>query len=274
MQSPFLPLKLLKMPESWTVRLNPRFLFYSPSVDITIETKTYTLTMAKTVKDLLGIFALRYNVFFGPYEERSGCYDIDEFDRVCDHLVVLEKDSGQIIATSRVLSSDVTKRFYAQTEFYLDPFLAVGGKKLEWGRVCVHRDHRNRIVIDLLWKAVAQYIKACGFRYLFGCSSVKVSTPGKARALWDYFKREGMTSDRFSIAPVAPFAADLSLKGDVSHIQEDIPPLLKAYLRSGAKLHGPPAFDKTFDCLDFFTILDFENLSPSHKRRYFGHPSP
>ncbi|HEX3035652.1 MAG TPA: hypothetical protein VHT73_11080 [Thermodesulfobacteriota bacterium] len=48
--------------------------------------------------------------------------------------------------------------------------------------------------------------------------------------------------------------------------EELVPPLLKSYLKAGAKVCGAPALDRKFRCVDFLPILDVELLSTSFER--------
>ena len=48
---------------------------------------------------------------------------------------------------------------------------------VEIGRACVAKPYRNRRVLYLLWRGIAEYVLAHGKRYVFGCSSLTSQDP-------------------------------------------------------------------------------------------------
>lgn len=50
--------------------------------------------------------------------------------------------------------------------------------------------------------------------------------------------------------------------------EELLPPLCRAYLKIGASIGGEPAWDREFQCIDFLTILERENLNRTLWRRF------
>jgi putative hemolysin len=53
-------------------------------------------------------------------------------------------------------------------------------------------------------------------------------------------------------------------------LQVKVPKLLKTYLAIGARLCGPPAWDREFGTIDFLTLLDLKLLSPSARNRFLA----
>jgi len=267
---------LFKLPRGWDIRFSPRFIAYNPTYDIEVDTKLYRLETAKTMNDLLEVFELRHRIFLedtGAASKDSDGFDVDDYDSLCDHIVIRSKENNRIVGTYRVISSLHCDEFYSQSEFDLDEFLNRKGHKLELGRACIHHGHRNGAVIDLLWKGIAEYIKLTGSRYLFGCSSLKITDPADAKAVFNYLEENQQRLDQYSITPLSDYkmdfeSVDASLM-DSKDVKGLIPPLLRSYFTAGAKVFGEPALDKAFKCIDFFTILDMDNLTSGYKRRYF-----
>lgn len=254
--------------------LNPKFWNYSPLFDVKIETPHYILKTANNLDQVFEAFKLRHQVFLG-YDgaDENSSYDYDEFDNICDHLIIIDKSSGDVCGTYRILSSLKSSRFYSETEFGLTDFLQTPGVKMELGRACIDELHRNGAVIDLLWKGIAQYAHLMNARYLFGCSSVKTLDYTQARSLYDFLICHNHHSDDFKIRSHGVFEVDIlehsnyDLSG--GEIKSLMPSLLRSYLSAGARVYGYPAIDREFKCFDFFTVLDLENVSSSFKRRYF-----
>ena len=267
---------LFKLPRGWDIKFSPRFMAYVPTYEINIETKSYSLETASSVKDLLEVFELRHQIFLedvGAAKIEDDGYDLDEFDSICDHLIIRSKEDNRIVGTYRVISSLYSDSFYSQTEFNLDEFLDTPGHKLELGRACIHHGHRNGAVIDLLWRGIAEYIKLTGSKYLFGCSSIKIQEACEAKSILNYFNEDGNATDLFKIRPIGKFNMNLekveAAKLEPSDVKTLVPPLLRSYFSAGSKVYGHPALDREFKCVDFLTILNCEELTSGYKRRYF-----
>ena len=227
---------LFKLPRGWDIRFSPRFIAYVPTYEINIETKSYSLETAATMNDLLEVFELRHQIFLedvGAAKAEDDGFDVDEYDSICDHIIIRSKEDGKIVGTYRVISSLYSDQFYSQSEFNLDEFLNTPGHKLELGRACIHHGHRNGAVIDLLWRGIAEYIKLTGSQYLFGCSSIKIMDPSEAKSILSYFENDGNATDDFSIRPIGKFNMDMDAVSESSledlEVKGLIPPLLRSY---------------------------------------------
>ncbi len=264
------------MPRGWDIKFSPRFIAYVPTYEIDIETNNYRLETASTMKDLLEVFELRHQIFLedvGAAKEGDDGFDVDEFDSICDHIIIRSKEDDRIVGTYRVISSLYSDEFYSQTEFDLDAFLNTPGHKLELGRACIHHGHRNGAVIDLLWRGIAEYIKLTGSKYLFGCSSIKIQDPAESKSILNYFHNDGHGCDDFKIRPIGKFDMNMDAISesllDDAEVKSLVPPLLRSYFSAGSKVYGQPALDKEFKCVDFLTILNTDELTSGYKRRYF-----
>ncbi|RZI96574.1 MAG: GNAT family N-acetyltransferase, partial [Rubrivivax sp.] len=103
---------------------------------------------------------LRYEVFAGEMGARLSTdvagHDVDLFDDFCEHLLVRDAASGQVIGTYRVLTPAQAKRVgstYSDTEFDLTRLRTLRERMVELGRSCVHPEHRQGGVILALWGA-------------------------------------------------------------------------------------------------------------------------
>jgi putative hemolysin len=57
---------------------------------------------------------------------------------------------------------------------------------------------------------------------------------------------------------------------DGAPVQVTVPKLLKTYLAIGARIGGPPAWDREFGTIDFLTLLDLKLLSSSARNRFLA----
>jgi putative hemolysin len=49
-----------------------------------------------------------------------------------------------------------------------------------------------------------------------------------------------------------------------------VPKLLKTYMALGARISGPPAWDREFGTIDFLTLLDLKSISPPARNRFLA----
>ena len=125
----------------------------------------YRLRLAETPQDVENAQRLRYNVFNvemgeGLASAQESGLDADKFDPICDHVLVEEIATGTLAGTYRVQMGDralAGAGFYSAQEFDFAPFLKRAPEIVELGRACVHKQHRNLVVLGLLWKGIARY---------------------------------------------------------------------------------------------------------------------
>ena len=153
---------------------------------------SYRVRLASSDADRLAAFRLRFLVFNLELNEgldtaHATGYDTDEFDAVCDHLIVEHPGSGKVVGTYRLQTGAVASAnsgYYSEREFDFTPYKRLGYSVIELGRACVHRDHRSSEVLYLLWRGIAQYAIHHGGRYLIGCSSLTSQDPAHGTAVY------------------------------------------------------------------------------------------
>jgi len=223
---------------------------------------------------------LRFEVFNLEMKKGLGSscrrgLDIDEYDPVCEHLIVRDPEGKRVVGTYRLLLGSEARSnigFYSEKEFNLENIKRLEGELLELGRSCVHRDYRDKAVIDVMWQAIADYIKSHRVRYLFGCASLYTTDPREVSEFFALLREECYASEEFRVYPVAgkSFAGlDENVRiRDRQSLSFQLPSLIKGYLRVGAVLCGPPALDLEFGTADFFLLLDIKKLSMEYLRRF------
>ena len=232
----------------------------------------YQLRLASAEADRIAAFRLRFLVFNLELNEGLECayvtgQDSDEFDGICDHLIVEHVGTGKIVGTYRLQTGAVASAnsgFYSEREFDFSPYRQLGNLVIELGRACVHRDHRTSEVLYLLWRGIAQYAIHHGGRYLIGCSSLTSQDPAHGTAVYEAMS-EQLVAPHLRTTPQPAFAMPLKSADNAS---DKIPKLLRAYLAVGAKICGPPAIDREFRTIDFLTLLDLEALHPRVYARF------
>lgn len=217
---------------------------------------------------------LRYAVFSEEYDSDLGAsvpgIDADRFDAFCDHLMVTDSQTGELVATTRVLHQHDARHvggFYSQGEFDLSCLKQKAGIFAELGRTCVHPDYRSGATISLLWAAVAQYLVARKVDYLIGCASISMADGGhKAWRIASQLQREYLTSEAFRVLPRRALP-HLAQPVTDSHPVE-VPALIKAYMRLGARVCGEPCWDPEFRCADLLVMLEVSHLADRYSRHF------
>ena len=156
--------------------------------------------------------------------------------------------------------------YYSEQEFQFEVFEQFRPGIIELGRACIDANHRNLIVLGLLWKGIANYSKQKGGRYLIGCSSITSQDPAAGASAYAELCRKYLASVEWRTVPKAEYDCPLNL------LPEEpckIPKLLRAYLGIGAKICGPPALDQEFKTIDFLTLLDLEAMPALVRQRFF-----
>ena len=221
---------------------------------------------------LLEAQALRYRVFGEECGARlEGAelgLDCDGFDAHCSHLGVRDLASGELVATTRLLDHSTARRlgrFYSEGEFRLHGLARLDGPTLEIGRTCVAAAYRNGATIAVLWGALAEILNEGDYRYLMGCASIPMRDGGiQARAVMQRLRERHLCTEHLRAEPRQP----LPPLNVPDNLTAELPPLLKAYMRLGAKICGEPCWDPDFQVADVFILLKRDELCPRYARHF------
>ncbi len=255
-------------------QFEPAARLFQPHVKLRVENARYILKTVDQVSELEASLKLRGAVFSEEYgiTGMDGKIDIDTYDFLCDHLVIIDRRDGNVVGTYRILCSKFTNQFYSQTEFQLNEFLSIPGIKMELGRACIAKEHRRGAVINLLWRGIAAYAVATGSEYLFGCSSIKTESSSVARNLVETLKSKQAHVDRWGITPRVKYQFQNTQESNFDPLASDeaveIPSLFQSYLNAGAVAVGEPAYDAEFHCIDLFTVLRLSELTSAYEKKY------
>ncbi|OZB30283.1 MAG: hemolysin [Pseudomonas sp. 34-62-33] len=216
--------------------------------------------------------ALRYRVFSAEFDAKlNGAergLDMDDYDIHCRHIGVRDMNSGELVATTRLLDHQAAAglgHYYSEEEFALHGLAGLEGPLLEIGRTCVDSAYRNGATIAVLWSELAEVLNEGGYRYLMGCASISMQDGGiQAHAVMQRLRERYLCTEHLRAEPRHPLP-QLDLPGNVI---AEMPPLLKAYMRLGAKICGEPCWDKDFQVADVFILLKRDELCPRYARHF------
>ena len=240
----------------------------------------YSLLLSNDPAQIEAAQRLRYDVFssepgFALTGHDDGL-DADRFDEHCDHLLVREDNSGELVGCYRMLTPTgaiAAGGLYTATEFDIRALDSLRPSLVEMGRAVVHNDHRNGAVVLLMWAGILAYLDHCDYDYVTGCVSVPVVVAGEPagtqiRGVRDFVtKRHGAPAE-YHVRPYRPVVIDgRSLDEIEPPTRPVIPPLMRGYLRLGAQICGEPAHDPDFGVGDFPALLDKRQADTRYLRR-------
>ena len=217
---------------------------------------------------------LRYTVFAEEMGARLPsvlpAHDIDLYDPFCDHLLVRELASGEVVGTYRILTPEASRRvgsYYSEQEFDLTRLAFLRPRMAELGRSCVHPAHRNGTVISRLWMGLADYMTRYGYDYVVGCASIGMADGGHIAArVHRQLAARHLAPVEWHVTPRNRLPVDLLDDGKTT----PLPPLIKGYSRLGALMCGEPAWDPDFNTADLLMLLPMAQLNRSYARRFIG----
>lgn len=253
----------------------------------------FEVRLAATRREIRKAQRLRFKVFYEegraiPHQRAALTKrDICQFDKFCDHLLVVDKahldrlgrKKPKIVGVYRLLRGDIAaaqQGFYSETEFDIGPLLArhAGKRFLELGRSCVHPDYRSKRVIELLWRGLWAYAKHHHIDVLIGCASLPGVDPMALSVPLSFLHHYALASEEWSVRPLEGRGVEMAiLDGAAIEPRKGLaalPPLLKAYLRAGAKFGDGAVIDAQFGTTDIFTVLPLADLEERYLNYYGG----
>lgn len=250
------------------------------------RTPRLTVRLARDAQDLAAVQRLRWQVFVaemgaGAGGEPGSDRECDSYDAFCDHLLVTDEgyEGGPaVVGTYRLLREEVARRhggFYTSTEFDLAPLArdaGGAGEMLELGRSCVLPSYRTIQTISLLWRGIADYLARHEISAMFGCASFPGTDPAAHAAGLSYLAHHCLApaEQRPRALPGVGIALEQLARGsyDDRRALMGLPPLIKGYLRAGARFGEGAFIDRAFRTIDVCVILPVSQLSDRYASRF------
>lgn len=243
---------------------------------------TFELKLAVTRREIGKAQKLRYRVFFEEGGAIPHAYarlrrrDVCDFDRICDHLIVIDHASQRpkVVGCYRLLRQAVAQAnggFYSAQEFDIAPLLARHGDKrfLELGRSCVAPEYRGRRVLELLWRGLWLYARHHACDVMIGCASLPGADANQHQGALSFLADHAAAPDewRASALPARRVDAGAHAQNESRRTLAALPPLVKGYLRVGAYFGDGAVVDRQFGTTDVLVIVPMERIDP----RYVDH---
>ncbi|MFN0265167.1 GNAT family N-acetyltransferase [Tepidamorphus sp. 3E244] len=249
--------------------------------------------LARTSAEVRLAQSLRYRVFYEELGATAGLRtrrkrrDSDRFDRICDHVLVIDHEARPprtplglsrpaVVGTYRLLRHEqalATGGFYTAQEYDIAPLLdrMPDTRFLELGRSCVLSTHRNKRTLEVLWAGVWAYIRHHRLDAMFGCASFQGTEPRDHALALSFLHHHATASGDWQVRAHDELNVSMNMipASDMSEREalRALPPLIKGYLRLGAKVGEGAVIDRQFGTVDVCMLLPTSAINP----RYFGH---
>ncbi|WP_248309225.1 GNAT family N-acyltransferase [Bosea sp. AK1] len=249
--------------------------------------------LARGPREIWRAQRLRYRVF---YQEMSAKPDVvsrmfrrdaDRFDKACDHLLVIDHAvrgrfggiKPKVVGTYRLMRQSAAERlggFYTQGEFDLGPMLArhPGQRFLELGRSCVLKPYRTKRTVELLWSGIWAYLQHHRIDAMFGCASFDGTDPDALALPLSFLHHQARSEgDWAAIAHAEHFVGMDRLPPEMVDAKlalKQLPPLIKGYLRIGARFGTGAVIDHQFGTTDVLVVLPVSAIDKRYADYYGG----
>ncbi len=245
----------------------------------------FEVRLAKDAAEIDAAQALRYRVFYEEMTARPTAEiaatrrDFDAFDKVCDHLLVLDRRRGEgpegIVGTYRLIRRPAAAkmgRFYSSAEYDIQPMIDYPGEVLELGRSCIEKDARNTATMQMLWRGIALYAFHYNIQVMFGCASFPGTDPSQHALPLSYLYHHHLAPPEIRVRALASryVKMDTLAPGtyDARKAMARVPPLIKGYLRLGGFVGDGAVIDPEFNTTDVFIIVKTELVTEKYIRHY------
>ena len=241
--------------------------------------------IASTDAEIDAVQAMRYRIFYLEMGAKADPImaasqrDSDAYDAVADHLLVVDHAIAPgpegVVGTYRLIprqAADKVGRFYSADEYDITPMATYPGRVLELGRSCVAAEYRNRAVMQLLWRGIAAYIFRHKIDLMFGCASLPGTDPDAIGAELTYLYYNHLAPPAIRLRALAHRYVDMRRVDPASinprRALNDLPPLIKGYLRLGGFIGDGAVIDAQFNTIDVAVMVKSDLITDKYYRHY------
>lgn len=250
---------------------------------------TLEVRLARNEAEIEAAQEIRYRIFYDELGARSSLHhidrrDADRFDPLCDHLLVFDHslagpDHRRIVGTYRLLRQEMAAAaggFYSEDEFELRGLAARHPERrfLELGRSCVLPEYRSKRTIEALWQGIWAYLSHYRIDVMVGCASFPGIDPAAHAEALTYLAHHCRTASDWDVRAVAGRFHPMKLMPiDAVNPKAAIaamPPLVKGYLRIGARIGDGCVIDRDFATVDVFIVMPVKEIAARYITYYAG----
>ena len=263
-----------------------------PSTPTFGQLGTLEVRLARTMSEVRRAQQIRYEVFYEEMAAQADPFtmatrrDRDQFDGLCDHLLVLDhnvatrrfrKTKPRIVGTYRLLRQEIAEQnggFYSKSEFDIAPMIArhPGLNFLELGRSCVLKPYRDKRTVELLWHGAWSYTLRHNIDVLFGCASLSGTDPDELAVPLSYLYHHHLAPQEWRASALPSRGVSMNRLPaqdiDMKTALRALPPLIKGYLRLGAYVADGAVVDNQFGTTDVMIVLPVSGISHRYINYY------
>ena len=246
----------------------------------------FELRLAATPEDIRAAQHLRYRVFVqelggdGAMVDHDAQLEMDAFDPVYDHLLLLDRRRGdtvrdRVVGVYRLMPSDRVAeagRYYCEDEYDLSVLKASGRRLLELGRSCVDAEYRGGTAMLHLWSGLARYVADHDIDILFGVASFHGTDIGALKQALSFLYHNHLAPEDVRVRAVADHFQPMDLlppdQVDRKEAVLQIPALIKGYLRLGGTVGDGAFIDHAFNTTDVCLIMDTARMTAGANAKY------
>jgi len=252
------------------------------NLDMQSNTDHISVKLTRDAAEIEAAQRLRYQVFYEEFAAKPNDQmavarlDFDDFDDYADHLIVIDHSKGdKIVGTYRLLQQDAAKRigqFYSSDEYDLTPLLNSGRNLLELGRSCVMPEYRTKQIMNLLWEGIAGYIADHDIGVMFGCASLHSTDIKSISRPLSYLHHYHLAPEEIRPRALKGCYINMDIipkdEFEAKRGFNDLPPLIKGYLRVGAVIGDGAFIDHQFNTTDVCIIVDTDSLAERYRKHF------
>ena len=251
----------------------------------TLETR-----LARNEREIDAAQSVRYRVFVEemkarlPAEAMRRKRDIDAWDSVCDHLLVLDKaiegdSEDQIVGTYRLLRQEIAlanNGFYSASEFDIAGLVArhPGKRFMELGRSCVLPEYRTKRTVELLWQGNWAYAVKHRMDAMIGCASFPAVQPEAHALALSFLHHNCVAKGEWEASALPELYHEMDLVPaealNARKALNAMPPLIKGYMRLGAMFGSGAVVDHAFNTTDVLVVLPVSSIAGRYISYYGG----
>lgn len=250
-----------------------------------LQVGSLEVRLAQSLAEVEAAQALRYRIFYQEMQAQpsdqmaASGRDFDTYDPVCDHLLVLDHGRGPgpeaIVGTYRLIrqpAADQVGGFYSASEYDIGGLLQQPGNLLELGRSCVDAPYRNRPTMQLLWRGIAAYVFHYDIALMFGCASLPGTDPSSVALPLSYLYYHHLAPEEVRPRALPERYVDMRLMSpdaiNPKAALNELPPLIKGYLRLGGFIGDGAVIDHQFNTTDVCIIVKTALVTDKYFQHY------
>ncbi|MEE8270328.1 MAG: GNAT family N-acyltransferase [Alphaproteobacteria bacterium] len=241
--------------------------------------------LARNAREVEAAQTLRYRIFYEemaakPTREMVAAgRDFDAFDRIADHLLVIDRSVGVgadgVVGTYRLIRREAAERkgsFYTADEYEIGKLVSYPGELLELGRSCVAPNHRTGQTMQLLWRGIATFVFQHDIVLMFGCASLPGVDPAELGLPLSYLYHFHLAPPALRPTALPERYTSMCLLGaddlDPKAALGALPPLIKGYLRLGGFVGDGAVIDYQFQTTDVCVVVKTDLVTEKYYRHY------